>query len=310
MSSPSPTTPTPPVVALMVPATSAFRPTWTSVFHTYMLKLFLPGIRQVLSPNVEYRLYFGYDTGDRLFDNAKNRGRIRAFMKKMPVKMTYTEVELVGCEAGHVTKMWNMLFERAVSDGCDYFLQTGDDIQFKTKGWIQECIDYLKSNDGWGVIGPRQVNGASNLITQAFVSRRHWDTFGFFFPPAIKNWHCDNWITNMYAPSLCNILQDHFFVNSSFNEKNSKRERYVVDQQARNTFMDLVRSMRPKLLQQLPADLQAKMTTATSTNNPQTVKGPTVAEIRASQKAKSKDTRSKNVRKRRVRRMLSKKRRS
>ena len=29
--------------------------------------------------------------------------------------------------------MWNVLFKQAYDDGCDYFYQCGDDIEFKTK---------------------------------------------------------------------------------------------------------------------------------------------------------------------------------
>ena len=36
------------------------------------------------------------------------------------------------------------------------------------------------------------------LLTQSFVSRLHYEIFGFYFDPAIKNWFCDDWITYVY----------------------------------------------------------------------------------------------------------------
>ncbi len=37
---------------------------------------------------------------------------------------------------GHLTAMWNRLFKKAYQEGCDYFYQCGDDIQFLDKGWV------------------------------------------------------------------------------------------------------------------------------------------------------------------------------
>jgi hypothetical protein len=40
--------------------------------------------------------------------------------------------------------------------------------------------------------------GGKFILTQTFVSRKHMDIFGFYFPEEIKNWFCDDWITNVY----------------------------------------------------------------------------------------------------------------
>ena len=97
---------------------------------------------------------------------------------------------------GHVTIMWNKLFKIAYDENCDYFFQCGDDIYFRTSNWINDCISTLKNNNDIGITGP--INNNSRILTQAFVSRKHMELFGYFFPEEIKNWFCDDWITKVY----------------------------------------------------------------------------------------------------------------
>ena len=61
--------------------------------------------------------------------------------------ISYIDLKFItssGIEKGWVTKMWNRAFKMAYDDGCDYFYQCGDDMQFKTKGWINDlhCLEY------------------------------------------------------------------------------------------------------------------------------------------------------------------------
>ena len=101
-----------------------------------------------------------------------------------------------GINKGHLTVMWNRLFYKALADGCDYFYQCGDDIDYKTIGWITDSINQLTMHDGIGMTGP--INNNPNILTQTFVSRKHRDLFGYFFPEEIENWYCDNWINEVY----------------------------------------------------------------------------------------------------------------
>ena len=97
---------------------------------------------------------------------------------------------------GHLTIMWNVLFNKAYNDGCDYFFQCGDDINFKTTGWVNSCINALKQSNNIGLTGP--LNNNARILTQSFVSRKHMELFGFYFPPEIINWFCDDWINLVY----------------------------------------------------------------------------------------------------------------
>ena len=92
-------------------------------------------------------------------------------------------------------------------------VECGDDIEFLDKNWVNSSIFVLKLYNNEGVTGPidigrkhflHSVTNNKNIIekhtilTQSFVSRNHMESFGFYFPEEIKNWFCDNWITNIY----------------------------------------------------------------------------------------------------------------
>ena len=97
---------------------------------------------------------------------------------------------------GHLTVMWNKLFKIAYDDECEYFFQCGDDIEFKTNGWVEDCISKLQENNNIGLVGP--VNNNPRILTQSFVSKKHMELFGYYFPPEIINWFCDDWINEVY----------------------------------------------------------------------------------------------------------------
>jgi hypothetical protein len=101
-----------------------------------------------------------------------------------------------GINKGHLTAMWNRLFNKAYEDEYDYFFQCGDDILFETSGWVNACIATLQKSDNIGMTGP--LNNNSRILTQSFVSRRHMELFGHYFPEEIINWCCDDWINLVY----------------------------------------------------------------------------------------------------------------
>jgi hypothetical protein len=113
---------------------------------------------------------------------------------------------------GHLTKMWNKLFNISYNDNCDYFFQCGDDIAFKTKGWINKCIEVLIKSNNIGMAGP--INNNNKILTQSFVSRSHMELFGYYFPEEIINWCCDDWINLVYK-NLGKLypLKEHYCAN-------------------------------------------------------------------------------------------------
>jgi hypothetical protein len=129
-------------------------------------------------------------------------------MKNVDIEFVY----MTGITKGHLTIMWNRIFEKAYNDGYDYFFQCGDDIEFKTVGWTNACIAALQTSGGIGVAGP--INNHPRILTQSFVSRKHMDLFGYYFPPEIINWCCDDWINDVYKGlGTFYPLSEHLCVN-------------------------------------------------------------------------------------------------
>ena len=93
--------------------------------------------------------------------------------------------------------MWNVLFLKSYNDNNDYFYQLGDDIIFDDYNFLDKYIKTLKSNNDLGVTGYLQKSN-DRILTQSFVSRKHFEIFKFYVPKKIINWYCDDWISNIY----------------------------------------------------------------------------------------------------------------
>tara|TARA_Y100000748_G_scaffold273422_1_gene247912 strand:+ start:49 stop:792 length:744 start_codon:yes stop_codon:yes gene_type:complete len=206
-------------IAIIIPCTSNGRE-WTNFKDTYLFNLTLKTF--ILSYDKEhiYTFYLGIDRNDKIFDDKNIQqeiGRFLKVMKNINVKFIYLD----DVSKGHLTKMWNILFDIAYKENNDYFFQCGDDIVFKTKGWVNDCIKILQKHGGIGLVGP--INNNVRLLTQCFVSKKHYEIFGYFFPNEIINWCCDDWINDVYKP-------DYFFpLNNHFCSNDGGRPRYIIN---------------------------------------------------------------------------------
>ena len=198
-------------VALLVLATSKNRDNWKTIKDSYLFNMTLKTFLLTHDREHNYTVYIGIDKDDRIFDKKYEQAEVTRFTKAFShVEFKFITIENI--EKGYVTLMWNTLFKDAYDNGCHYFYQCGDDMEFKTKGWINDCIKVLKSNSDVGLAGP--INNNSRILTQAFVSRKHMDIFGWFFPKEIKNWCCDDWYNMVYHPKYLYPLQNHLSVNN------------------------------------------------------------------------------------------------
>jgi len=193
-------------IGLLIPSTSNGRP-WTSIKESYLYNLTFKTFLLTHDPEHEYVFYIGIDKGDKIYDTPQKEefSRFKHFYN-LDIHFIYMD-----CNKGHLTKMWNILFKKAYDDGCDYFYQCGDDICFHTKGWVNDCISILTKNKNIGICGP--VNNNHYILTQAFVSRKHMELFGYFFPEEIINWGCDDWYNWVYKPSHFFPLKHHYCSN-------------------------------------------------------------------------------------------------
>lgn len=197
-------------IALLIPSTSRGRD-WSSVKETYLLKYTMKTFGITQDKEHTYRFYIGIDRGDPIYD----KNDVRVYLEKLASVLHNTSIEFIYMDniaKGHLTVMWNRLFKKAYEDGCDYFFQCGDDISFETNGWVNACIEELVKSDGYGMAGP--MNNNTRILTQCFVSRRHMELFGFFFPEEIINWCCDDWINSVYIDvRMFYPLASHYCIN-------------------------------------------------------------------------------------------------
>lgn len=197
-------------IALLIPTTCKGRDNWATIKDTYLYNLTLKTFLLTQSKEHEYIFYIGIDADDRIFSKPDQQSEILKF-KKVFKNVDYQFINMENVRKGHLTVMWNILFKKAHDEGCEYFFQCGDDINFKTKNWINDSINVLKQNNDIGITGP--INNNPSILTQSMVSRKHMEIFGWFFPEEIINWCCDDWYNIVYKPSHLFPLGNHFCSN-------------------------------------------------------------------------------------------------
>lgn len=203
-------------VAFLILATSKNRDNWETIKDTYLFNYTLKTFLQTMDKNNEYLFIIGIDKNDRIFDNITNQREITRFSNVFK-NVIFEFVFMENIKKGHVTIMWNKLFEIAYKRDYEYFYQCGDDIVFNTKGWINDSINILQKNKNIGLTGP--INNNSRILTQAFVSRLHYEIFGWFFPEEIINWACDDWYNFLYYPNYLYPLKNHYAANVGGNPR-------------------------------------------------------------------------------------------
>lgn len=181
-------------IGLIIPSTSTGKK-WATFQQSYFYQYTLQSVLKTHCPDHTYCFYLGIDKGDPMYDNPETQAGFTEKLAEYPhfsIQFHY----MTDIPKGHLTVMWNRLYDIAIEDECDLFVQCGDDIVFANKGWISATIATFEKTENIGVVGPRSEN--LGLMTQTIVTKRHKEIFGYYFPPEIKNWFCDNWINEVY----------------------------------------------------------------------------------------------------------------
>jgi len=199
-------------VALLIVTTSNKRDNWVNIKDSDLFNMTLKSFLLTQDNNNLYKFYIGIDKDDRIFDKKYEQEQITRFSKAFPhVEFEFITFDNNKIPKGHLTVMWNILFKKAYNDNYDYFYQCGDDIVFRTKGWVNDSIQTLTQKKDIGLTGP--INNNNRILTQSFVSRKHMEIFGWYFPEEIKNWCCDDWYNMVYYPNYLYPLQNHYAEN-------------------------------------------------------------------------------------------------
>lgn len=238
-------------IGLLVPSTT--NKTDKQIENMTLLTTFLPSLIASINPRRrdEYVLYLGYDIGDEVYDNKEQMkvvsDKIRALVIGKPITV---KCYRMNNDKKSVVSLWNRLYKLAYDEGCDYFYQLGDDIRFEPVAWAEPFITKLKEYGDVGVVGPQdRVEIYRRIMTQSFVSRKHYEIFGYYYPDVFKNWFSDNWITDVYD-------LDRSFVFQNIGIRNClaggfKQQRYEIDYNAQHILKEEVHKGKVKLLEYL-----------------------------------------------------------
>jgi len=189
-------------IAVLIPVKS--KPEYKNKFvlsdlYIYFCKSFFKYYSSVHS----YTIYLGYQDDDELYSNKdeqENINRFMSIMKNTKVKM----IPFNDYYKGNVVGVWNDLFQLSSKEH-DYFIQCGSDILFNDSNFVNEAINKLKNNNGYGVVGLQDLgrlrfNPNDKLLTQSIVSKKHLYIFNFYYPPELTNWSSDDFMTEIYEP--------------------------------------------------------------------------------------------------------------
>lgn len=204
-------------IAILIPCTSNRRE-YKSLVQTDLYEYFFKSFFTTYSDEHEYKIYLGVDNDDDFYTNATIHDHIFKFvgiMKNCDIEISFFDPNMY---KGKPCWIWNELYKKAITEECDYFVQCGSDISFIDKGWINTAIKRLKDKDDIGVVGlvdagRKKFNPNDTLLTQTMVSKKHYDIFGFYFPPMLPSWSSDNWIGDIYDLEGRKIIIGHRLYN-------------------------------------------------------------------------------------------------
>ena len=179
-----------------------------------------------------YNFYLGFNHNDKCLEHKGIFDKFNSENFSVNIKEFSNNIK-----PGHLTKMWNELFYLSYK-GNDYFYQLGDDILFDNYNFIDEYIKVLNNMNNIGVTGYLTKNGNNKILTQSFVSKKHFEIFGYYFPETIINWCCDNWINDVYKKFNLSKPLEKKIINSS------DSERYIITIDEANYKIDLERGIK------------------------------------------------------------------
>lgn len=201
---------TKPVIAILTPMTSRGQ-SWIELHECAFLTTFLPSLLRTWElDKFQYRFYLGIDDDDAFFQ--RHRKALEARLRPDDKVLSFDGY------TGNPCGIWTELMKTAHADGADYFSQWGDDIRIESNGWTSYLVSILKANGDTGVVGGAEEHywitrlgaGQVGILENAMVSRDHYDKLGFFFPPELKNWFSDDWLTAIYGNKTFLCPNIHF----------------------------------------------------------------------------------------------------
>jgi len=189
-------------VAFLVPTTSNKRD-WKTAEETHLWELLCSSLEHYCPPH-QIKLFVGYNEDDVVFSKEQERLKFHAVFMKFEMEF----FSMTDDTKGKPTHIWNLLGQEAVEQEYEYFKLLGDDIKMPNdNGWLGCFINKLRKNNniGWSA----GFSNNNNIATQFLVHKNHYTIFGFFYPPEIPNWTCDDWMFQIYPEKYRTWLKSY-----------------------------------------------------------------------------------------------------
>ena len=176
---------------------------WSCFKDTDLYRFLFKSFALTRNKEYVYTFFIGINEDDILFMNDEVQSEITQFISTMK------NTEIFFYKFGNKYKenpcyIWNELYKIALSSvNNKYFIQISSDIEILDGNWMYNSIKKLKKKNDLGVIGfndfrRKEIDINNILFTQTIVSRKHFDIFGFYFPPELESWYNNNWISDIY----------------------------------------------------------------------------------------------------------------
>ena len=193
-------------VAFLVPSTSNKRD-WKKAEETHLWSILCNSL-ELYTPEHQIKLFVGFNTNDAVYSQPEERFKFNAVFINFVIEF----VPMDDDTKGKPTWIWNQLGEKAIEQGYQYFKLLGDDIKMPNdNGWLGAFINKLKKNQNMGWAAGWSNN--DNIPTQFLVHKNHYDIFGFFYPPEIPNWTCDDFMFQIYPEKYRTWLKSYPLLN-------------------------------------------------------------------------------------------------
>ena len=121
----------------------------------------------------------------------------------------------------------NQLADIAIKQyDAEYLYVFADDLNVYELDYINTFIDWFKKHEnlglGWGI-----DEGNHRICTHPFLSKKHVNMLGYFYPSAIKNWYCDDWVTLLYEKLNRIVKSDKPVIKNAIVATDTKRYNIV-----------------------------------------------------------------------------------
>jgi hypothetical protein len=189
-------------ISFLIPSTSNKRD-WKTAEDTHLWNILCNSLERYC-PDHQIKLFVGIDEEDEVFSKTEEQMKFHAYFMNFEIEF----ITMTQDTKGKPTWIWNRLGEVAIEQEYEYFKLLGDDIKMPNdKGWLGCFLNKLKKNKNIGWSAGWSNN--NDIPTQFLVHKTHYDIFGFFYPPEIPNWTCDDFLFQIYPDKYRNWLKSY-----------------------------------------------------------------------------------------------------